>query len=138
MCGPAVNKVAELTGRATADVLTAGSYEGIRKLDSPIAKLPEKGASTAATLLGAKPGMPSMPAPAEAPSDSDAGPAPTVSPANPTDLAAMTNRKRLAALRLGLLSTIATSGQGVTSAPSLFTPSAFAVRMTGTKTALGQ
>lgn len=68
----------------------------------------------------------------------DSGPQPTPTGPAPTETAAMAAKRRLAALRMGLLSTIATSGQGVTSAPSLFAPSAFAVGATGTKTALGQ
>lgn len=142
MCGPTANTVFKDAGRAVADATTFGTYEGIRKLKSPIAQAPEKIGSTVGTLLGAPPEMPSLPTPPDAGSASggggDAGPEPTPSGPAPTETAAMAAKRRLAALRMGLLSTIATSGQGVTSAPNLFQPSAFAVGASGMKTSLGQ
>jgi hypothetical protein len=70
------------------------------------------------------PPEPEMPAPA----GSDAGPMPTMLPEQE-------RKRRLALIRMGLLSTIKTSAAGVTSAPNLLAPQAFAV---GSKTLLGQ
>jgi len=143
MCHPAA-PLSKAVRVATA-ISTAGTSELARKVPGPVgqtAALPGNLAYQAAGGSGAPPSLPwdkpsGTPA-APAVSDTgtgDAGPAPTPTPASPTESAAMLARKRLAALRMGLLSTIATSGQGVTAAPNIFAPTAFAA---GTKTALGQ
>lgn len=54
----------------------------------------------------------------------DAGPPPTPTPSNPTESAAMAAKRRLMLMRMGLLSTITTGGAGVTTPPSILTPSA--------------
>lgn len=71
--------------------------------------------------------------PAPAPSE----PPPQFAPATPSELAAMLRRRRLAALRMGLASTIRTSGYGLTDAPSLLTPAAAGTSGSG-KQRLGQ
>lgn len=97
-----------------------------------------KTANDASSFVSGKPlipppSAPDMPGPASTPGD--AGPTPTPIAPNPTESAAQQAKRRAALLRMGLLSTITTSGQGVTAAPNLFQPAASA---SGMKTQLGQ
>lgn len=136
------DKAVNVTSRVVSGVLTLGGSEIARNnlsSNNPINKILQtpgrivtgSGAlqKTAAALGVTQPDpvpTPEVPAPAD--------PEATPIPPTPSEQAAMLRRKRLAALRLGIASTIRTSGQGVADVPSLMTPMAAG---TG-KTKLGQ
>jgi hypothetical protein len=125
--------------RVATGIATFGSSEAVRNSQIPgastLAKLPENAAGTGADIVS----PPRPTSPGQASSDAaggagaDQGPLPTASAPDVQTVAAQARRRRLAALRQGILSTIATSGQGVAGAPVLLTPSA----VSG-KTKLGQ
>lgn len=137
-----------LAFRAAADVMTYGSYEAIRHVPGPIGNVPKgtealvdkttggPGNASYVPGLDPKPPQPSADMPGPSSGGGDAGGPPTPTPVAPTESAAMIARRKLAALRMGLLSTMTTGGQGVTSTPNLLIPTASAGG--GVKTALGQ
>jgi hypothetical protein len=127
---------AQTVTRVATGVATFGTSEIARKIPgaSTLASLPENAAGTAYDIVS-PPKPPSSAGGAQSSDQpaADQGPLPTAQNPDVTTVAAQARRRRLAALRQGIMSTIATSGQGVGGSPVLLTPTAVAG-----KTKLGQ
>lgn len=119
--------------------MSFGSSELIRKSKFSPYKAVETGGGMAAKEIGLKEGQDIQfpkpfrqdaqgpdegPPPPADPVVDQAEPTPTFAPPNPSESAAMRRRKRLAALRMGIASTIKTSGTGADGNAALLAPTA--------------
>jgi len=126
--------------RAAAGVMTFGGTEALRankgtrniveKAESTVNKAFGGSGQTASGLMPYDRTSPidtalSLPPPPPAPDPiptEGPGPSPTFMPPNPSETAAMRRRRKLNAMRMGITSTVLTSGTGVGAGGALLTP----------------